>query len=394
MKILQVHNYYQHPGGEYVVVQNEYSLLTSHGNEVYQYLKSNNKIQEYSLIKKAKLFFSTTFSHQSYSKLYHIIKRIKPDICHVHNIFPLISPAVYKICSDMNIPVIQTLHNYRLICTNAYLLRNGRICDECNSHNLYHSVKYGCYRKSKIQTWALARSIEKNRNQGIWNKKINKYITLTKFAMQKFIEGGLPADKIVVKPNFIVDPFNKKLTNSQMQKGALFVGRLSEEKGLRVLLQAFKSLPGVKLTIVGDGPLKEWVVQHTRKFSNVLYTGRLPKEEVFKNMIEASFLVFPSQLYETFGMVAIEAFACGLPAIASRQGAMAEIVEDGRTGLLFEPGNAEDLADKVAWALAHPQKMAEMGKEARREYEEKYTPVRNYQMLMQIYESAIAKHKR
>lgn len=393
MRILQVHNYYKQPGGEDVVLKNEFDLLISHGHEVIQFTKSNKEMNDYSFSERAKLFFNTAYSKKTYREIYELVKKSKPNICHVHNTMPLISPSVYYACSEYNIPVIQTLHNYRLLCSNAYLFREGKVCEECIGKSLYNSVKYGCYRDSKIQTFSLARVIEKNKKWGTWNKGVNLYIALTEFAQRKFIEGGLPAEKIVVKPNFIVDPLNGQEIPNNSREGALFVGRLSEEKGMRALLKAFRELPEVRLTIVGDGPLKELVVQDVRKYDNINYAGRLSKAIVFKHMLEASFLIFPSQWYEGFPMTIVEAFACGLPVIASRLGAMEEIIEDGKTGLLFTPGNVNELKDKIRWANEHPEEITQMGRNARKEYLQKFTPEQNYHMLMDIYQKALEFHK-
>jgi glycosyltransferase involved in cell wall biosynthesis len=222
-----------------------------------------------------------------------------------------------------------------------------------------------------------------------WQKKVSRYIALTEFARQKFMAGGLPAEKIAVKPNFLADNIEYLPHTGNPKKGALFVGRLSEEKGLRTLLQAFRQLPEVPLTIAGDGPLRQMVEAEVLRGANIRYTGRLNKEEIMALMRQSAFLIFPSQWYEGFPMTIVESFANGLPVIASRLGSMAEIISDGKTGLLFTPGDAADMVRKVKWAYEHPEEMAQMGRNARREYEQKYTAERNYQMLVKIYEQAI-----
>jgi len=387
MKIIQVHNYYQYPGGEDVVVENEYNLLTSHGNEVYQYLKFNKEIQAYSLIEKAKLFFSTTYSHQSYQELYSVIKRINPAVCHVHNTIPLISPSVYYACSENNIPVVQTLHNYRLLCSNAYLFREGKVCEECIGKSPYNSVKYGCYRDSKLQTFSLVRAIDKNIKWGTWNNKIDLYIALTEFAKNRFIEGGLPKDKFKVKPNFLSEDPG---INYDIQNHFLFAGRLDVTKGVNLLLDSLQFIhEGMQILLAGDGPLKSEVQNR----SKVKYEGQLDRSELMKRIHESIAVIFPSISYETFGLLIIEAFACGKAVIASKLGAMAELIQDGKTGLLFEPGNASDLAEKISWAYMHKEEMKQMGINARKEYENKYTAERNYDLLINIYNEAIYKRK-
>lgn len=221
-----------------------------------------------------------------------------------------------------------------------------------------------------------------------WQKQVDVYIALTEFARRKLIEGGLPEDKIVVKPNFVYpDP----AVGNENGNFALYVGRVSHEKGVKTLLSAFEGKPNIHLKIAGSGPLLKEIKNNN---SRIELLGQKDKEEVIQLMKDARFLVFPSEWYETFGRVAIEAFACGKPVIASRLGSMEEIIEDGRTGLHFNPGDPEDLAAKVEWAWSNPERMKEMGKEARREYELKYTAERNYEILMEIYKKAIETNRR
>ena len=263
-------------------------------------------------------------------------------------------------------------------------MREGRICERCIGEIIpWPGVIYGCWRNSRTQTGVVSAMLSIHRLLRTWSKQVDIYIALTEFARRKFIEGGLSEDKIVVKPNFVYpDPG----TGEHKGNFVLFVGRLSPEKGVRTLLQAWQKIKDIPLKIIGDGPLLKEVQSKTEGRIEVL--GRIPRQEVFSLMKEARFLILPSEWYESFPMVLVEAFATGLPVLASNLGAMAEIVEHGRTGLLFEPGNPEDLADKVIWAWNHPEKMAEMGREARKEYERKYTAEKNYEMLMEIYKLA------
>lgn len=383
MKILQVHNYYQYSGGEDVVLKNEFDLLTSYGNEVIQYTKTNKEINDYSLIQKANLFFEISYSKQTYRDVSDLIKRHRPDICHVHNIIPLISPSVYYACSDNDVPVIQTLHNYRLLCSNAYLFRNGKICEECIGKRLYNSVKYGCYRNSKLQTFLLAKILENNKKWETWNTKIDKYIVITEFAKNKFIEGGLPKDKLTVKPNFL---FKDPGFRYEIQENFLFMGRLDVTKGIHILLAALKDInKNIKILVAGDGPLKSEI----ENVKEIKYLGFHPIDDLIKIIQSSIALIFPSIWYECFPMSILEAFACGKPVIASNIGAMAELIQDGKTGLLFELGNSYDLAQKINWAFTHKEEMRWMGMNARKEYEEKYTPEKNYKILIDIYEDAI-----
>ena len=245
---------------------------------------------------------------------------------------------------------------------------------------------HGCYRENKVASGAVATMLGVHRAMNTWTKMVDLYICLTEFAKQKFIQAGIPAEKIVVKPNFV----SPEPTVGCGKGGyALFVGRLSVEKGLDTLLAAWEQLgEQIPLKIVGDGPLAPDVLEATKRFPQIEWLGRRPMSEVHDLMGEAMFLVFPSKWYETFGRVAIEAFAKGTPVIAANIGAIAEIVAPGKTGLHFEPGVPEELANKVKWLLRNPEKMAQMRESARLEFEAKYTPKKNYQQLIEIYTKA------
>ena len=383
--VLIVHNFYQQPGGEDAVFRAEADLLRSRGHEAVAFVEDNARLNGVNPLKAA---VDAVWSREAKRHIRRLIKENKPDVAHFHNTFLRISPAVYYACREAGVPVVQTLHNYRLVCPGALLMRDGRVCEDCLGQAVpWPGVVHGCWRGSRMQTAVVAGMLTVHRLLKTWQKQVDVYIALTEFARRKFIEGGLPAKKIVVKPNFVhPDPGEREAPG----RYALFVGRLSPEKGLSTLLKAWRSLKGIPLKVVGDGPLRDQVQAFAAGYGSVEVLGRRPHQEVIALMKGARCLVFPSEWYEGFPMTIAEAFACGVPIIVSRLGAMAEIVEDRRTGLLFEPGNAEDLAEKVAWAWAHPKEMAEMGKEARREYEAKYTAKRNYEMLMEIYEQAQA----
>ncbi|GBD02324.1 Spore coat protein SA [bacterium HR18] len=386
MKVLALHTRYQQPGGEDSVFAAEVALLWEKGHEVHTFTFYNRDLEGLPLWKQASF---TLWNWEAYVKMREAIRAYRPQIVHVHNTFPLASPAVMQAKVE-GVTVVHTLHNYRLICPGALLMRDGQVCEECVGRAIpWPGVVHGCWRGSRLQTSVVAAMLTLHRAMKTWTEQVDCYIALTEFARRKFIEGGLPAEKIVVKPNFVdPDPGEGRHEGDY----ALFVGRLSPEKGVRVLLQAWRLLKGMPLKVVGDGPLRAEVEEFVGRegLTEIEVLGRKSREEVFRWMQEARVLVFPSECYEGFPMTIAEAFACGLPVVASRLGAMAEIVEEGRTGLLFEPGDAEDLAAKMEWAWAHPRELAEMGREARREYEQKYTAEKNYEMLMAIYERARA----
>jgi glycosyltransferase involved in cell wall biosynthesis len=390
--VLLIHNYYQQRGGEDAVVEAERDLLLSRGHGVATYFRHNREIQPDGFFSAAHLGLQTVWAHESYRELLSLLKRERPDVAHFHNTLPLISPAAYYACREAHVPVVQTLHNYRLLCPAGSSFREGQICEECVEHNLLRSLRHGCYRNSRAATAAVASMLAFHRARHTWTELVDCYIALTEFSRQKFIAAGLPAEKIVVKPNFVHPDPGPRLGLGEL---ALFVGRLSPEKGLHTLLSAWKRLGNhVPLHIVGDGPLlHELDLEKSRRgLSSLVFRGRLSRESTLENIKRARFLALPSECFENFPLAIVESFACGVPVVASRLGAMAEIVADGRTGLLFTPGDAEDLAAKVEWVWTHPQEMAAMGRTARAEYEAKYTPARNCELLMQIYERAMAAH--
>ncbi|MDZ4212840.1 MAG: glycosyltransferase, partial [Methylotenera sp.] len=298
----------------------------------------------------------------------------------------LVSPAIYWVAAKAGIPIVQTLHNFRFLCLSALFMRDGQVCEDCFGHLPWRGVVHKCYRNSTAASIVLAGMITLHRGLGSYRNKVTRYIALNDFCRNKFIAGGLPKDKFSVKPNFID---NLNTPDWEARQGGLFVGRLSKEKGLDVLAEAVKLLPINPVKIIGGGELESFA-----QFSfGTDYLGFQSLDTILAKMRQSSYLVLPSIWYENFPRTIVEAFACGLPVIASRIGALAEIIEDGRTGLLFESGNAQDLAEKLNWAEAHPDEMVKMGKSARAEYESRYTPERNYAMLFEIYKEAITANR-
>ncbi|MDF5720865.1 MAG: glycosyltransferase [Rhizonema sp. PD37] len=388
MNILIVHNCYKLAGGEDAVVQAEAKLLKSHGHEVLVLEVDNDSIV--GIWGKAKAAISAIYSPGSRSLVSDAIAKHQPDIVHVHNFFPLLSPAVYDACLNAKVPVVQTLHNYRLTCPKAMLFRDGQVCEDCVGKSIpIPGVLHGCYRGSSTQTAAVAAMLSVHHWRGTWQNRVNAYITLTNFQKNKMVQGGLPSAKIHVKPNFIFAP-DFLWEQTQLGNYALFVGRLSEEKGVATLIEAYaQGHLSIPLKIVGDGPISETLRQQVQTAGlgdAIAFLGRQDKATVLELMQNAQFLVFPSIWYEGFPLTIAEAFACGLPVIAPQLGSMAEIVEDGITGLHFKVGNSADLAAKIRWATTHPESMIPMRKHAHSVYKAKYTPEANYQMLMKIYQ--------
>lgn len=382
MRILSVHNAYQIRGGEDVSTAAEQSLLRRYGNTVDVYEENNDKLEQFSA---AQLALRTLWSQESYQIVRAKLQAYHYDVVHVQNFFPLISPSVYYAAKAEGVPVVQTLRNYRLICPNALFFRDGGVCEDCMGKAIpYPGITHSCYRQDRAATAAVTAMVSGHRLLKTWQNQVDRYITLTQFACNKMIEGGLPADKIVIKPNF-VDPEPKVGTG----KGgyALYVGRLQVEKGIDTLLGAWEQLDQpIPLKIVGDGPLSTLVTAAAQRQPHIEWLGHRPMAEVHQLMGEAKFLVFPSKWYETFGRVAVEAFATGTPVVAAKIGAIAEVVEDGRTGLHFQPGDSADLKRAVL-SLVNSSDIDNMRRAARTEFETKYTAHRNYLQLLRIYQS-------
>jgi glycosyltransferase involved in cell wall biosynthesis len=392
MKILLIHNTYQQPGGEDVVFEQERRLLQQHGHEIVTYQRSNHEIEQLSMFERIALVTRIIAADDSKQQVWKILEMFQPDLVHAHNTFMMISPSVYEACGEAHVPVLQTLQNYRLLCPAALLFRDGHVCEECSEHGLTRSVWHGCYRDSRPTTAAVALMLKTHRERRTWTDAVTGYVVATEFARQKFIHGGLPAEKIFVKPNFVdPDPGER----SQPGDYALFVGRLSPEKGVSTLLAAWSRLgPSIPLVIAGDGPLRPRLEAEVAKnnLRQVSFRGRLNPSETRAAMKQARFLVLPSLWYEGFPMVMAESLACGTPVLGSRLGAIEEIITDGRTGLHFTPGDPTDLGEKTEWAWNHPSELTAMGREARRDYESRYTSEMNYSLLMAIYQQVIKAH--
>lgn len=385
MRVLLVHNHYRQPGGEDVAFAAECALLRRHGHEVFELREHNDRIAE---IGRLRLAAGTVWSRKARAQLSALLRTVRPEVVHFHNTFPLISPSAYAACREASVPVVQTLSNYRLLCPGANFVRGGRPCEACTRHALpWPAVVHRCYRDSLAATATVSAMLSVHRTARTWTRLVDVFVTPTEFARRKFIEGGIPADRVRVKPNFVwPDPGAGRHDGGY----ALYAGRLSPEKGVETLVEAWRRLgaDAPPLRVVGAGPLETVVAD--RAGPRIEFLGWRPREEVLALMQSAALLVFPSECYESFGLALAEAFATGLPVVASRLGAMAEVVAHGRTGLLFDAGDADDLATQVRRAFADPEALAAMGCAARAEYEARYTAERNHALLMEIYRAALA----
>jgi glycosyltransferase involved in cell wall biosynthesis len=380
-RILIVHNRYQQRGGEDAVVEAEVALLRAHGHAVRLYARSNDEVRTMTRIG---VVADTLWSRQTSHDITDRITRFRPDVVHVHNTFPLVSASLYWAASRLGVPVIQTLHNFRLLCPQAMFLRDGHVCEDCLGKIPWRAVTRRCYHDSFAHSAVQVAALGVHRVLHTYDTRIDRYIALTAFCRDKFVAGGLPADKIAIKPNFVDMPPAPATTGTR--RGLLFAGRLAPEKGTAVLLQALDLAPELEVDVVGSGPDEQRLRQHPR----VRMLGWLAPRALYDRMQHAACLVMPSIWYENFPRTLVEAFASGLPVIGSRLGALAEIIDDGHTGLLFETGSAAALAEKMRWALANPQLVSRMGENARAEYDARFTPERNYEQLAAIYGDVIA----
>ena len=384
MRILLVHSYYQLRGGEDAVFEAERDLLLSRGHDVRTYVVNNRLMSELSPLGAA---VRTIWSFEDRARLASVLADWRPDVMHVHNTFQAMSPSVLWAASRASVPIVQTLHNFRLICPQAMLLREERICEDCVGKVPWRGVVRACYRQSHLQSAALATMVVVHRAIHTYDRHVARYIALSQFSRKKLIEGGLNGQLIDVKPNFYE---TSQTPTEGHRSGGLFVGRLSREKGIEVMLKAGRDHGMRGMTVIGDGPA---FAEPVRAHFGAAYVGFQPLDQVMRHMQSAAFLVLPSICYENFPRTIVEAYASGLPVLASAMGAMAELVEDGVTGLLFQPGDAADLAAKVAWAHAHPAEMRHMGERAFSLYQERYRAQTNHDQLIDIYNRAIDERK-
>lgn len=380
MKILVVHNRYLYRGGEDTVVDAEVNLLRQHGHHVWLYSRDNTDIQHMTALDTAA---ATFWSRQTVRELRSVHQQFAPDLIHAHNTFPLISPSLYSVAGQLKVPVVQTLHNFRLVCPQAMLVRNGRHCQACVGNLPWRALMHRCYRNSLPQSALTSAMLVMQRLRGIWHQQISRFIVLNQLCLEIFIRGGLPAHKLRIKPNFVESP---EVPHWQLRQGGLFIGRLSTEKGIEVLIGALKKLSGVQIDVYGKGPLQPLV----EAANNLRHLGFQSAEVLRQKMQQAAYLVMPSTGVESFGLVAIEAFACGTPDIATRHGGLRELIVDGQTGLLVTPNDENALASAIAYAESHPDQMRRMGMAARKHYLASFTPERNYEQLIQIYDEAVS----
>ena len=385
MRVLLCHNSYRFRGGEDHVFEDEKWMLENGGHEVATFQRCNSVLEKTSYVKAA---VDTVWNRQTYREMDDKIRRFRPDVVHFHNTFPVLSPSAYYAARRHDVPVVQTLHNYRIICPGSTMFRDGSPCMSCVGNAMpWRAIRHQCYRGLGPSV-ASATMLAAHRAMGTWRKTVNTYIALTDFSRNSFVAGGIPAGRIRVKPNFVrPDPGIGNGDGGYM----VFVGRLVEEKGLRVLLEAWKSSTDLPLLkIIGEGPMQEAVTMAQNSGAPIASLGQLPHDEVQMQIAGATGLVFPSIWHETFGRSIIEAYSSGTPVIASDLPPMNQLVHDQGTGLLFAPDDPCSLANCVRRLQEDEELRLQLRRAARAEFVEKYTAKRNLESLLAIYEGAAA----
>ncbi len=381
-KVLIVHNYYQIPGGEDTVVANEKKMLENHGHEVVLYTRHNSELNEFSKIRKVLLPFSTIFNLRTYREVKELVKSEMIDVIHVHNTLNLISPSVYYAGLSCKAAVIQTVHNFRLLCPGATFYREGHVCEDCVKKGLLCSVKYNCYRGSKVQTLACVLNIWFHRLLGIY-KKIN-YICLTEFNKEKLLQNKqIENRKVFIKPNF-VNEVDRIIPFQERKKQFVYVGRLDSLKGVDFLLQTWKefSKEDYQLVVCGTGPLEEWCKEYikTQQLENIELRGFVDNETARKIIGESRALILPTRWYEGFPMTIAESYSVGTLVLGSDLGNVGSLIENGKNGWKFAVDSKEQLCEAM-----EKVKMSQNGVDE--ETLHKYSQESNYEQLRTIYET-------
>jgi glycosyltransferase involved in cell wall biosynthesis len=387
MRVLIAHNRYQQRGGEDQVVATESALLRSNGHTVTSLDVDNDHIQ--SPLSRISASFGSIYSRPGRQLMRDAIDRVRPDIVHVHNFFPTLSPSVFQACSQAAVPVVHTLHNFRILCANATLFRDGHTCEDCiSARSFLPAVQHACYRSSHLGSAVAGFTMAVHDNLGTWSSKVSAYIALSEFSASKLGSFRIPHKKIFVKPNSAED---RGLGDTDGNY-AIFAGRLTQEKGIQTLIDADAAgLLCIDVAIAGDGPMRDRLQRAAaRPNSRLLYKGILQHHQLLELMRHARALIMPSLWYEGgLPLVVIEAFSLGLPVIGANLGNVAAAISHGETGLLYTPGDHKALSFALAQLTHDTAAERRMRSAARAHYLASYTPEKNYQRLIEIYEDAI-----
>ena len=392
MRILQIHNFYRLPGGECSVVRAEKALLESGAHDVALFSADSNEIASWSVLEKAVSYAQIPFNWQVRRKLLRLVDSFRPEVAHVHNVFPLLSPSVYYTLYAVGVPVVQTIHNFRFICPNGQFFVKGNVCEACAQKGLMSAVWNRCMRNSVSTSALYAGAIALAwRTRSIpW--AIDRYIALNKFFAHKLSDAGVPESRVRICGNYV-----DTITNEPSSKGGyvLYLGRLSPEKGIETLLDAWSDVKDGRLIIAGTGPLEGVVRRRTavQEDGRIEYVGFVSGPEKTRLIERASCLVVPSQWYENFPLSVAEALGLGTAVVASHIGGLPDLVEDGRNGLLVEPGNVQSLSKALQRILASDELALEFGANAQRSAKQRLGATQHASRLLEIYTEAI-EHRR
>lgn len=390
MKILIGHNHYRWPGGEDAVVATEARLLSDLGHEVKLFETDNAQFLNGGILQKINSAKNLFWSARSYKNLKAILNDFKPQVAHFHNIYFSLTPSVYDACHDHGVAVIQSLHNFRMMCANGLFFRNGSVCEDCVRKSVWQGIKNRCYQDSILSSSLVTAITSFHRWKNTFNEKVDMYITATEFTRSKYVREGIIADKIAIKPN-VYYPIEKFLK----PKGefVLYVGRLSREKGVERLLDAWEDIGNIPLKLMGEGPLEAQLKSKVEQkgLKQIEFLGRLNDQQYIDYMQRAKFLIVPSLCYENFPRIVVEAFAFGLPVLASRLGSLVEIIDDGNTGCLFDPNNMEDFRDKIKIMWGRDDQG--LSEKVLKIFNEHFSPKVNIEKLISIYNQAIMNRK-
>jgi glycosyltransferase involved in cell wall biosynthesis len=384
-----LHDRYAIRGGEDESTDAEVAILRQNNHDVDLWDVTNKSISDAGVMKTG---LNAIWSRDMYWHMREKCRTGSYDLVHIQNFFPLFSPSVHHACAAEKTPVVQALRNYRLFCLNGIFFRDGHVCEDCTFWSFpWPGIIHKCYRESLPGSVVVASMLGTHRTLRTWQDKVSCFYTLSGFAKEKFVEAGFASEDVFVKPNFV---FPDPGVASEKQNFIFFAGRLSPEKGISFLLKTWQQFNlTTPLKIAGDGPMLSEVISASQSSPNIEYVGRLSLDQTYDYLGKARFALFPTEWFETFGRIVIEAFAKGTPVLASDIGAGASLIDDGKNGLKYKTGDMDDFVQKLLWMWNNAEQTTIMGKNARREYEEKYTPEKNYEMLMSIYQTAMERNR-
>jgi glycosyltransferase involved in cell wall biosynthesis len=388
MKILQIHNFYKTPGGECSVVHAERQLLESHGHEVALFSRNSAEIDELSMMRKVPVLLQIPYNYQIKRELSRLLKKDRPDVAHVHNVFPLLSPSIYDALKNSNIPVVQTVHNFRFLCPNGQFFIRGNICEKCQTDGFFSAVKHRCMHDSVPVSALYAMAIGNAWRTGNFPSNIDRFIALNRFVADKLTKAGIPKNKISILGNFIEnvsdDPVPKK-------KYILYLGRLSREKGLWTLLSAMRNVRDVVLKIAGTGPLEHELMEDVKRhdIKNVEFVGFVTGHDKERLIREAICSVVPSEWYENYPVSVLESLASGTPVIASNIGGLPEMIEHKKTGFLFKPGSHDELSKYIEISVNNPILLNQMATQAIISARSNFGAELHYHKLVSTYEEVV-----